>query len=76
MLNVEEITGLRSVNDFVERVGFSGRWIGVERDVFGGEEVLGDVSATGFVADVMVGGTAVFGGGGRWWWWSGGVVVG
>ena len=72
MLHVEKITGLRSVDDLVERVGFGGRWIGVERDIFGGEEMLGDVFATGFVADVFVGGAA---GGGRCWGWCGGVVL-
>lgn len=78
-MDVEESTGLGSVNDLVERVGFSGRRIGVERDIFSGEEVLGDVYATGFVADVFVGGAAVFGGRGRWSGGgggrSGGVVV-
>lgn len=62
MLHVEKIAGLRTVDDLVERVGFGGRWIGVERDVFGGEEMLRDVFATGFVADVFIGGTT---GGGR-----------
>lgn len=66
MLDVEEAAGLGSVNDLVKGVGFSGRGIGVERDVFRGEEMLGDVYATGFVADVFVGGAAVFGGRGRW----------
>lgn len=69
MLHVEKIAGLRSVDDLVERVGFGGRWIGVERDVFGGEKMLGDVFATGFVANVFIGGTT--GGGSR----SGGVVL-
>lgn len=74
MLNVEKVPGLRSVDDLVKRVGFGGRWIGVERDVFGGEEMLGDVFATGFVADVFIGGAA---GGGRGWSGSrcGGVVL-
>lgn len=78
MLHVEKIAGLRSVDNLVERVGFGGRWIGVERDVFGGEEMLGDVFATGFVADVFIGGAA---GGGRGWGWGwggsrgGGVVL-
>lgn len=70
MLHVEKIAGLRSVDNLVERVGFGGRWIGVERDVFGREEMLGDVFATGFVADVFIGGAA---GGGRGWGW--GVVL-
>lgn len=59
MLDVEEAAGTAAVDDFVERVGLGGEWIGVEGDIFGGEAVVRAVAA-GFFADCFVGGTSVF----------------
>ena len=68
VLDVEEATGLGAVDDLVERVGLrrGGGRVGIERDVFGREEVVvvGSIDAAGLVADVLVGGAAMLGGGG------------
>lgn len=64
MLNIEKATRLGAINDLVERVGFGGRRVGVEGDIFGGEfVVVSDIVAASLVANVLVEGAAVFGGG-------------
>ena len=65
VLDVEQPAGSRAVHDLVEGVGLVGglvRWVRVERDVLGGEEVgVRWVVAASLVADVFVEWAAGFG---------------
>ncbi|KAF1886981.1 hypothetical protein Lal_00046219 [Lupinus albus] len=60
--DIEEAAGLRAVDDLVKRVGLRGVRVGVERDILGGEEVVVGVVTASLVANVFVGGAAVFDG--------------
>lgn len=60
MLNVEQTAGTAPVNDLVERVRLGGVRPGVERNVFGGEGVLGSGTvAASLVTDVLIGKASV-----------------
>lgn len=74
MLDIEEAAGSAAVDDLVEGVGLGVLWVGVERDVLGGEAlvVVGGAVAASFFADVFVGGSAVFEVG-LWRRWGGGI---
>ena len=76
VLDIKEATRSRAIDDLVERVRFVvviGRWVWIERHVFGGETVgVSWVAAASLVADVFISGAAGFGDGygfWLWWWW-------
>ncbi|KAF1859235.1 hypothetical protein Lal_00009819 [Lupinus albus] len=62
MADIKEATGLGAVDDLIKGVGLSGGRICIERNVLGGEKVVVVVVTASLVADVLVGGAAVFGG--------------
>lgn len=64
MFDIKKATGATPIDNLVERVRFSGRWVGVKGDVLGGEALVGGGAAVGFLSDVFVGGAAVFRGSG------------
>ena len=60
MLNVKQSAGTAPVDNLVERVRLGGVRSGVERNVFGGEGVLGGGTvATSLIADVLIGKASV-----------------